>query len=100
MEFQLGYATAPLFADAVAAFIRSNADSAWLHENGDQWSELWVTFRDADTASVTVSREAGRLMHWVWGDRSVWRDEHARKVVTADLRPQWRAQIRGRAVPA
>lgn len=96
MEFQLGQSVAHLFADATAAFIRSKADSVWLHEKSEAWNELYVTFRDADTASVKVSREAGELMFWVWGAKAVWRDEPTRQLVKAELRPQWSAQMRSR----
>lgn len=98
MEFQLGYGIAHLFADATAAFIRSKADSVWLAEKDEAWHELWVTFRDADTASVQVSREAGELMFWVWGAKAVWRDEPTRRLVKAELRPQWQAHMRGREI--
>jgi hypothetical protein len=98
MEFQLGYDTAHLFADAVAAFMRGRADTVWLNEQGDEWHELWTTFRDANTASVRVSREAGRLMFWVWGAGWAWRDEYTRNWIKAELRPQWQAQVRHHAL--
>ncbi|WP_435270948.1 hypothetical protein [Streptomyces sp. 1222.5] len=96
MEFQFGPGVAHLFADATAAFMRGKADTVWLNEQSEEWNELWLTFRDADTASVTVSYEAGRLMFWVWGARWAWRDEATRRVVAAELRPQWQEQMRQR----
>jgi hypothetical protein len=98
MEFQLGYDVAHLFADAVAAFMRGKADTVWLNEQRDDWNELYATFRDADTASVQVSREAGRLMFWVWGASWAWRDEYTRNWIKAELRPQWQTQVRHHAL--
>jgi hypothetical protein len=98
MDFQTTPDVSHLFADATAAYIRAKADTVWLNERGDQWHELWASFRDADNATVTVSHEAGELMLWVWGDRSVWRDEPARQMVMAHLRPQWKAQMRALVV--
>ncbi|MFF3416800.1 hypothetical protein ACFYW9_19185 [Streptomyces sp. NPDC002698] len=98
MEFQITPDVAHLFADATAAYTRSKADTVWLNERSDEWHELWVTFRDADNATVTVSREAGDLMLWVWGDRRVWRDEPARQMVMAHLRPQWQKHVRARLI--
>lgn len=89
MEFKVSPDVAHLFADAISAFIRGYSDSVWLHEQTDQWTELWTTFRDADTASVTVSCEAGRLMFWVWGVPWAWRDEPTRQRAKEQLRPQW-----------
>jgi hypothetical protein len=98
MEFQLGWGVAHLFADAVAAFMRGKADTVWLNEKRDEWNELYAAFNDADTASVTVSREAGRLMLWVFGASWAWRDEPTQKWIEAELHPQWRAQIRTHAL--
>jgi hypothetical protein len=98
MEFQLGYDVAHLFADAVAAFMRGKADTVWLNEQRDDWNELYDTFRYADTASVQVSREAGRLMFWVWSASWAWRDEHTRNWIKSELRPQWQAQVRHHAL--
>src|SRR5262245_52436784 len=96
MEFQISPEVAGLFAGAVAAFMRSKADTVWLNEQADQWNELYEKFRDADSASVTVSYEAGRLMLWVWGASSVWRDQLARQYVKSHLRPQWQEHMRAR----
>ncbi|MEU6765922.1 hypothetical protein ABZ916_25830 [Streptomyces sp. NPDC046853] len=99
MEFQLQPDIAHLFAGAAAAFMRTHADSVWLNKKGDLWNELWTSFRDADTASVTVSFEAGRLMMNVWGTKHVWRDEQTRESVKAQLRPQWIQQMRAGLAP-
>jgi hypothetical protein len=94
MEFQISPDVPHLFADAVAAFIRGYSDSVWLHEQTDEWTELWTAFRDAETASVKVSFEAGRLMTWVWGARWAWRDEATRQRAKEELRPQWLKYMR------
>jgi hypothetical protein len=93
MEFQITPDTGHLFADAIAAFIRGHADTVWLNEQSKEWHELYETFRDADTASVTVSCQAGQLIYMVWGTRWAWRDEQTRLQVKAELRPQWQEHM-------
>lgn len=93
MEFQLAHGVAHLFADAVAAYIRSRAHVYQTDAEQQAWHTLWLTFRDADTTSVTVGLAAARLMFWVWGKPDVWRDEQTRQAIRAQLRPQWREQL-------
>lgn len=95
MQFQITPDCAHLFADAVAAYIRSRADVAQeIHEH-EEWHTLWITFRDADNATLDVPYDCARRMHMVWGTPAVWRDEPTRQMVKAQLRPQWRAQMLG-----
>ncbi len=96
MEFEIAPELAHLFADATAAFIRSRADFYEPASITDAWNEVWLTFRDAETGSVKLSIEAGRIMWQVWGRPEMWRDRATRDQVTARLRPQWKAQMRAR----
>jgi hypothetical protein len=93
MQFQIAPDDAKLFADAVAALIRSRADIAQERAEQQAWHTLMVTFRDADSATLTVPEDAARLMFRVWGTPYVWRDEQTRQHVKAQLRRQWRAQM-------
>ncbi|MFC9591543.1 hypothetical protein ACFTUC_17355 [Streptomyces sp. NPDC056944] len=93
MEFQISPDVAHLFAGAVAAYIRDHADSVWLNDKSELWNELWTTFRDADTATVTVSHEVGVLMFWVWTSPRWWRDRQTWEYVKSHLRPQWMRQM-------
>ena len=93
MEFQLTPDAARLFADATAALIRRRADIAQSEAERERWHILYAAFRDADTASVTVPRDAANYMLYVWGTPDVWRDEQTRQMVKAQLRPQWKAQF-------
>ncbi|MGV9693416.1 hypothetical protein ACWDUX_30410 [Streptomyces sp. NPDC003444] len=97
MEFQIPPHISHLFADALAAFMRGHADRVWLNEQSHMWNELWVSFRDADGATVAVSFEAAATMFRVWGSPRWWRDQQTFEDVTAHLRPQWRAQMRQHA---
>ncbi|MFD4608260.1 hypothetical protein ACFWOT_09100 [Streptomyces sp. NPDC058440] len=65
----------------------------WLAELDKEFTEMWLTFRDADTDSVKISREAGKLMIHVWGSPWAWRDEATRQQVKAEIRPQWYRQM-------
>lgn len=96
MQFQTSPDVAMEFADATAAYIRRRADVAQEPEEEQCWHTLWVTFRDADNATLHVPDECIWIMHFVWGNPHVWRDAHARQTVKAELRPQWRRQMLGR----
>ncbi|MFE5542750.1 hypothetical protein ACFQ71_02910 [Streptomyces sp. NPDC056534] len=98
MEFQISPDIAHLFADAVAAYMRGNAHTVRLNEKSELWNELWTTFRDADSATVTVPYEAGVLMFWVWTSPRWWRDRRAWEDVKAHLAPQWKGQMPQRVV--
>ena len=97
MEFQVSPDITHLFADAVAAHIRSRADYLSV-EQGEAWSQLWLIFRDANNATLAVPRESARGMYEVWSNAGAWRDESTRRYVKSHLRPQWRAQMRGHAL--
>jgi hypothetical protein len=89
MEFQTTPEVSYLFADAIAAFCRSRA--GYVEEVN--WTLLWLLFRDAEGETVTVPEPVASHMFRVWGDRRVWRDEQARELVKALIRPQWKAQM-------
>lgn len=94
MEFQLAPGIAHLFADATAALIRRRVDVPQSDAEREEWAALWTAFRDADTASVTVPRDAAEHMVMIWGTPDIWRDESTRQAVKEQLRPQWRTQLR------
>jgi hypothetical protein len=73
--------------------MRGKADMVWMNEEGDRWNELYAAFSEADTASVRIAPEAGRLMFWVWTAHWAWRDESTRVQIKDELRPQWRKQM-------
>ncbi|MEV5883073.1 hypothetical protein AB0L74_10200 [Streptomyces sp. NPDC052020] len=98
MEFEISPDLAHLFAGAVAAHIRSRAGGVEMKSEEEAWHELWIAFRDADGSTVKVSFEAGCQAYWVWGIPGVWRDEPTRQYVKGVLRPQWKAQMRARAL--
>lgn len=95
MKFQVTTDVSHLFADALAAYIRSRADVAQSHGESASWHLLWTTFRDADSTTVEVPDETASWMYRVWGVRAVWRDEATRQRVKDVLRPQWKAQMLG-----
>lgn len=96
MEFQISPALAHLFADALAAFMRGNADTVWLNEQLEVWDELSFAFSNADNATVRVSFEAGAQMWQVWGNAMCWRDIPTWMDVKSILRPQWKEQMKKR----
>jgi hypothetical protein len=96
MQFQLAPGIAEAFADATAAYIRSRADIYRPKGESEAWAALWVAFRDATAAAVDVPDNAADIMFYVWGTRAAWPDDETRQHVMAQLRPQWKAQMRAR----
>jgi hypothetical protein len=99
MQFQLASNVGEQFADIGSAYIRSRADIYQPKGESEAWTALWTAFRDAADGTLDVPDNAADIMFYVWGTRDVWPDDETRKAVMAQLRPQWKAQMRARTAP-